>query len=103
MYVYAYIYIYIFIYCVYEFIIGLIKYAVALLAMLLQKCLEVAQEERRLQTPYFVLYRSQWPHSLRRGSATACLLELWVRIPPEAWMSVPYECCILSGVGHCFD
>jgi len=26
--------------------------------------------------------RSQWPRGLRRWSATACLLRLWVRIPP---------------------
>ena len=26
--------------------------------------------------------RSQWPRVLRRGSAAACLLRLWVRIPP---------------------
>jgi hypothetical protein len=27
--------------------------------------------------------RSQWSHGLRRGSAAAHLLGLWVRIPPE--------------------
>ena len=32
--------------------------------------------------------RSQWPRSLRRGSAAARLLGLWVRIPPGAWMFV---------------
>jgi len=38
--------------------------------------------------------RSQRPHGLR--SATARLLRLWVRIPPEAWMSVCYEClCVV--------
>jgi len=26
---------------------------------------------------------------------------LWVRIPPEAWMSVCCECCVLSGRGLC--
>jgi len=31
--------------------------------------------------------RSQWPRGLRRRSATARLLRLWVPIPPEAWMS----------------
>jgi hypothetical protein len=39
---------------------------------------------------------------LRRGlwrkSAAACLLRLWVRIPPGAWMSLCCgECCVLSG------
>jgi hypothetical protein len=32
--------------------------------------------------------RSQWLCRLRRGSAAARLLGLWVRIPPGAWMSV---------------
>jgi hypothetical protein len=45
--------------------------------------------------------RSQWPRGLRRGSATARLLRLWLRIPPGAWMSVCCECCVLSGRGLC--
>jgi hypothetical protein len=45
--------------------------------------------------------RSQWPRDLRRGSAAARLLGLWVRIPPGAWMSVSCECCVLSGRGLC--
>ena len=32
---------------------------------------------------------------------TACLLWLWVCIPPGAWMSVCCECCVLSGRGLC--
>ena len=32
-------------------------------------------------------------------SAAACLLELWVRIPPAAPISVSYECYVLSGRG----
>ena len=40
--------------------------------------------------------RSQWPRGLRRRSAAARLLRLWVRIPPRAWMFV---CCVLSGRG----
>jgi hypothetical protein len=35
--------------------------------------------------------------SLRRGSAVGRLLGLWVRIPPEARMFVPCECCVLRG------
>jgi len=32
---------------------------------------------------YFVLFcRTQWPCGLKRGSAVACLLGLWGRIPP---------------------
>jgi hypothetical protein len=29
------------------------------------------------------------------------LLGLWVWTPPGAWMSVSYECCVLSGRGLC--
>jgi hypothetical protein len=46
--------------------------------------------------------RSQWPRGLRRGSAPARLLGLWVRTRPGAWMSVSCECCVLSGRGLCF-
>ena len=45
--------------------------------------------------------RSQWPRGLRRESAAARLLRLWVRIPPGAWMFVCCECCVLSGRGLC--
>jgi len=41
--------------------------------------------------------RPQWPRGLRLGSAAACLLGLLVRIPPEAWMSVSHEWCVLFG------
>jgi len=45
--------------------------------------------------------RSQWPRGLRRRSAAARLLRLWVRIPTGSWMSVCCECCVLSGRGLC--
>jgi hypothetical protein len=55
----------------------------------------------RLEYKIFINYilkrRSQCPRCLRRRSAAVFLLGLWVRIPPEAWMSVCCECCILSG------
>jgi hypothetical protein len=41
--------------------------------------------------------QSQWLRDLRRGSAAASLLRLWVRIPPGAWMSVFGECCVSLG------
>ena len=44
-------------------------------------------------------FQSQWPHGLRRGYAAVRLLELRVPIPPGAWISVPCECCVLSGRG----
>ena len=43
--------------------------------------------------------QSQWLCGLRRRSAAARLLRLWVRIPPGAWMFVCCECCVLSGRG----
>jgi len=46
-------------------------------------------------------HRSQWPRSLKRRSAAARLLRLWVRIPPGARMSVCCKCCVLSGRGLC--
>jgi hypothetical protein len=45
--------------------------------------------------------RSQRLRGLRRGSAATGLLGLRVRIPPEAWISVFYENCVLSGKGLC--
>jgi len=38
-----------------------------------------------------------WMLRLRHGSADARLRGLRVRIPPGAWMSVSYECCVSSG------
>jgi hypothetical protein len=39
--------------------------------------------------------------STRADPSGHCLLGLWVRIPPGAWMSVCCECCVLSGRGLC--
>jgi hypothetical protein len=43
--------------------------------------------------------RSQWPRGLRRGFAASCWPGLGVQIPSEAWMSLSYGCCALSGRG----
>ena len=48
-----------------------------------------------------IICRSQWPRGLSRRPAAFRLLRLWVRIPPEAWMSVCCECCVSSGRGLC--
>ena len=45
--------------------------------------------------------RKRRPRGLRPGSAGSCLLGLPVRTPPATWMSVPCECCVLSGRGLC--
>jgi len=42
---------------------------------------------KRIKSLWRSRCRSQWSHGLRCGSAAARLLGLWVRIPPEAWMS----------------
>ena len=42
-----------------------------------------------------------WPRVLRRGSAAARLPGLWVRVLLRAWISVPFECCVLSGTTGC--
>ena len=41
--------------------------------------------------------RFQWRRVLRRRSTAARLLRSWVRILPGAWMSVSFDCCVLSG------
>ena len=43
---------------------------------------------------FIYTHRSQWPRGLRRSSAAARLLRLWVLIPPAAWMSIGCECCV---------
>ena len=42
--------------------------------------------------------QSQWPSGLRRGFAVAVLLGLLLRMPPGPWMSVSFECWVLSVV-----
>jgi len=43
----------------------------------------------------------RWLRGPRLGPATARLLELRFRIPPVAWVSVSFECSVLSGTGLC--
>lgn len=50
-----------------------------------------------------VTWRFQSLRSLRRRSAVAFLLGLWVGIPPVLRMSVSSECCALSGRDLCDD
>ena len=38
--------------------------------------------------------QSHWPHGLRRRSAAASLLRLWVRIPPGALSFVSVVCVV---------
>jgi len=45
--------------------------------------------------------RSQWPRGLRRRSAAARLLKLWVQIPPGGMEFCLLLVCVLSGRGLC--
>jgi hypothetical protein len=45
--------------------------------------------------------RSQWPRGLKRRSAAARLLGLWVRIPRGAWTFVCCKCYVLSDRDPC--
>jgi hypothetical protein len=45
--------------------------------------------------------RFQRACGLSYGYAAARLLGLRVQVPPEAWMYVCCECCVLSGRGLC--
>jgi len=51
---------------------------------------------------YICTCRSHLQRGLRRGPAAAGLVGLWVRIPPEAWLLVFCDCCVLSGRFLCF-
>jgi hypothetical protein len=42
---------------------------------------------------------SNTPIPVAERSSAVHLLELWVQIPPVAWMSVSCECCMLSASG----
>jgi hypothetical protein len=50
-----------------------------------------------------VMGRPQWPRRLKRRSVAARPLSLWVRIRPWSWMSVCFECCVLSSRGLCVE
>ena len=45
--------------------------------------------------------QSWWLHGLRCVFAAACLLKLQIWIPPEAWISVCCERCVLLGGDLC--
>jgi len=43
---------------------------------------------------YVLDCRSQWPGGIRRRSAVARLLKLWVWIPPGAWTFACFVCVV---------
>ena len=63
------------------------KYQTHFLLWVLSNCWSIWEQDWLGQC--IVINRcSRWPRGLRRWSAAARLLRLWVRIPPEAWMFV---------------
>ena len=60
-----------------------------------------AQLKNQISNPDTHNTRYHWPRGLERGSEASRLLGLRVRIPPEAWMLVSCEWCVLSGRGIC--
>jgi len=56
---------------------------------------------RQLYLLSTALCRSQWQCGLRRGSAAAHRVRLWVRIPSATWLFVDCECCVLWGRSLC--
>ena len=46
-------------------------------------------------------YGSQWLRCRRRESEATLLLRLLFRIPPEPWIIVSCECCVLSSIDVC--
>ena len=60
-----------------------------------------SQTHHFIVTKLWALYRSQWPRGLRRGSAAARLIKVWVRIPSGSWIFVTCDCCVLWGRGFC--
>ena len=68
----------------------------------------VLPPETKLSVSWALVVRNSFPQMCgteseqeKCTSAAACLLRLWVRIPPGAWMFVYCECCVLSGRGLC--
>jgi hypothetical protein len=55
----------------------------------------------RIRTGMLSVRRSQWPRGLKCRSAAARPLRSWVRIPPETWIFVCCQYCVLSGRGLC--
>ena len=87
-------------------------YSVSFIVSLLNRCCHACTSLHPHLIPHFVTVhnilcsicyesRSQWPSGLRRRSASACLLRLWVRIPlGHGCLSVVSVVC-LSGRGLC--
>jgi len=60
-----------------------------------------AQLKKQISNPDTHKRRYQWLRGLKRRSAARRLLGLRAPIPPEAWMPVSCEWCVLSGRGIC--
>jgi hypothetical protein len=64
-----------------------------------------AHFRKQIIIPFFSVHintrRSRWSRVLRRRSAAAHLLGLWIRIPLGTWMFVVCKCCVLSERSLC--
>jgi hypothetical protein len=84
------------------FLIFVLLYVLFVCICVLYYCHRVATQLQLTNILYNIIScRSQWPRGLRRRSAAARQLRLWVWIPPGAWRFVCCECCVLSGRGLC--
>jgi hypothetical protein len=70
-----------------RFVIFVIPFTAGVVPLLVQDILSIS--------------RYHWPRRLSHGSLAVRLLGLWVRIMPQAWMSISCECCVLSSRGDC--
>jgi hypothetical protein len=70
-------------------------------------CIVLCNKHYVRQSSYIISWvfrfsgRSQCLRGLRCGSVAACLLGLRVRMPLGAWMSLSFECCLLSSRALC--
>ena len=62
-------------------------------------CGQVKRQSLKILGSNIPWSRSQWPRGLRRRSAVARLLRLWVRILPGTRMFICCDCCVLSDRG----
>jgi hypothetical protein len=86
----------------YGILCGFFLHFISVFSMLLVKNSDyfpVLQE--LIDLPSENIGQSHWPHLLRHESASCPLLEVRIRIPPEARIFVSCECYVLSGRGLC--
>jgi len=74
--------------------------------MIVRLCSQRCGKKSWYNWKYYIVILKEWlreTRCLRRRSAAACLLRLWVRIPQGAWMPFPCECSVLFGRCLCVE